>query len=284
MSIAILSSPRPFVGEFNRIQTNSIKSWLSLDSNIDIFLIDDEQSTCRSLLTDPYYSTISILPPLAFSPWGTPLIDGPINKLLSSKKYTHVCFVNTDIVLDNRFVDLISFLTRCPFTSYICMGQRHNIDISFTLTYESASDRPNPNPWILPRSLHPPTGMDYWIMPCSTSLVFPPFISGRPGMDSWLAWYHVSNRLPLIDATNFLQVLHQNHPYPAKQFQYYKDEADFNLSVAGGYSNMLSLRFASHRINSAGAVTRVGRIDRILRSRLLRAILIPALLLKRRLF
>jgi hypothetical protein len=284
MSIAILSSPRPFIGEFNRIQTNAIKSWMSLDSNIDIFLIDDEQSTCSSLLTASYYSAISIIHPLASSPWGTPLIDGPINQLLSSKKYSHVCFVNTDIILDNRFVDLISFLTRCSFTNYICMGQRHNIDVPFTLDYISATDRPMPNPWILPRSLHPPTGMDYWIMPCSSSLVFPPFISGRPGMDSWLAWYHVSNHLPLIDATNFLQVLHQNHPYPAKKFEYFKDETDYNLTVAGGYSNMLSLRFASHLINSSGDVIRVGLIDRFLRSRLLRAFIIPALLLKRKFF
>ena len=41
----------------------------------------------------------------------------------------------------------------------------------------------------------------------------PEFVIGRPGWDNWLLWYPLSERVPVVDASDAVVAVHQNHDY-----------------------------------------------------------------------
>ena len=41
----------------------------------------------------------------------------------------------------------------------------------------------------------------------------PPFAIGRTAYDNWLLWNTMDSGIPLVDATDYVTLLHQNHDY-----------------------------------------------------------------------
>ena len=61
--------------------------------------------------------------------------------------------------------------------------------------------------------MHAPSGIDYFVFNKDLWKSLPDFIIGRPGYDNWLIWKARRTFVPIIDATNSIQVIHQNHHY-----------------------------------------------------------------------
>ncbi|MCS7162616.1 MAG: hypothetical protein NZ958_04730 [Bacteroidia bacterium] len=54
----------------------------------------------------------------------------------------------------------------------------------------------------------------------------PPFVLGRCYWDSWLISYPILRGIPVIDATDYLQIFHPNHePYPIHLSKMYQTSA-----------------------------------------------------------
>ena len=60
---------------------------------------------------------------------------------------------------------------------------------------------------------HACTGIDYFVFSKTTFGKLPDFIIGRPGFDNWIIWNARSRFLPIVDATEIVQVFHQNHHF-----------------------------------------------------------------------
>ncbi|MBU0581299.1 MAG: hypothetical protein KKA19_08995, partial [Candidatus Margulisbacteria bacterium] len=95
--------------------------------------------------------------------------------------------------------------------------------------------------------LHGPSGIDYFIFPRGL-IKLPPFAVGRPGWDSWLLYKMKISGVPIIDATESITIIHQNHDYSHSKFGEKKrvagPEFQQNIKIAGGWSRMLTLREA----------------------------------------
>jgi hypothetical protein len=62
--------------------------------------------------------------------------------------------------------------------------------------------------------LRPAQWIDYFVFP--RGLLYqqvPPFAVGRPGYDNWLLWKVRSMGVPVVDATQVVLAIHQNHDY-----------------------------------------------------------------------
>ena len=60
----------------------------------------------------------------------------------------------------------------------------------------------------------PPQWIDYFVFP--RGLLYqqvPPFVVGRTRYDNWLLWKVRSMRVPVVDATQVVLAIHQNHDY-----------------------------------------------------------------------
>lgn len=83
-----------------------------------------------------------------------------------------------------------------------------------------------------------------------------PFAVGRPGWDAWLIYDMRSKRIPVIDATRAITIIHQNHDFLHSQYRIKNyisgPEYKKNIELAGGLKNMLTLRDANFIIDKNG--------------------------------
>jgi hypothetical protein len=71
-------------------------------------------------------------------------------------------------------------------------------------------------------------------------------------MDSWLIFKARSLKIPVIDTTEVVTILHQNHSYPRKKTTFYPIEKERNLKLAGGFSKMATARDADWILTKRG--------------------------------
>ena len=104
--------------------------------------------------------------------------------------------------------------------------------------------------------LHGCSGIDYFVFPRNLPHNLPAFAVGRPGWDNWLIYHIRSLRIPVIDATKVISVVHQNHDYSHHsegEYGVWKgQEAQYNLSLAGGYHYLYTLKDATHKLTKKG--------------------------------
>lgn len=241
--ITIFSNPRPFVGPFDVIQRNAIRSWQALCPECEIILFEDEEKT-----TGPAAEELRVqcLTPTACNEFGTPLLHGEFDIVYERAKYEILAQINTDIILTRSFFDGIKRLSALMADrSFFMIGRRWDFDVAGPIDYSSPAWEPAIVKGVHHRGrLHGLSGIDYWVFPRRFRFDPPPFVVGRPGMDSWLVYRSRSLGVPVVDATESIMIIHQNHDYPSKREYFYEVEKERNLRLGGGHVNMMSLRDA----------------------------------------
>jgi hypothetical protein len=116
--------------------------------------------------------------------------------------------------------------------------------------------------------LHAPSGSDYFVFPRLLFEEMPDLAVGRAGWDNWMLFETRRRRWPLVDATERITAIHQEHDYrhlPGGQPHYRMPESDENLRLAGGRRAILTLLDADWELGQGGPVRRrwtVGRLAR----------------------
>ena len=97
---------------------------------------------------------------------------------------------------------------------FVLVGQRCNFDLTEHLNFE------DPNWSTLLKSkadkhgtIYSPKGLDYFVFPKCQWSDLPPFLVGRVYWDDWLAYNTIASGISLIDATQAITAIHQNHDY-----------------------------------------------------------------------
>lgn len=249
--ITIFTNPRPFQGPFDIIQRNAIKSWLKLSPKYEVILFEDEKGTTSKIANE---FGIKCITDVAHGEFGTPLLSDVFNKIRKIASNGIIAQVNTDIILMGDFAKTVrrvkEYMKEKPF---LMVGRRWDLDIKGPLNFNEAN-------WgeklrqraIKEGKLHGFSGMDYWVFPRNFQINPPSFVVGRPGMDSWLIFKARSLKIPVIDATEVITIVHQNHNYPKKKQSFFGIEKKRNLKLAGGFSKMATLRDADWILTPKG--------------------------------
>lgn len=249
--VTIFSNPRPFVGPFDTIQKNAIGSWLSLCKDCEIILFEDEEGTTSKVARELGVECVS---DVACDEFGTPLLSDVFKKVRERAKNDIIAQVNADIILTEDFFNAIKKVKEIlPGKKFFMSGRRWDFDVKDPINFSN----PDWQKQLIGEAkesgrLHGPSGMDYWVFPRSFNINPPPFIVGRPGMDSWLIYNIRSMGVPVIDATAAVNIVHQNHNYPGKKKDFFKLERERNLKLAGGFSKMCTLRDADWQLTAEG--------------------------------
>ena len=85
-------------------------------------------------------------------------------------------------------------------------------------------------------------GLDYFVFPRGLYARVPPFAVGRPGWDNWMVYWARSSGIAVIDATQAVTAVHQEHTYvhhpqgrvKGRDGVYKGPEAQRNIELAGG--------------------------------------------------
>ena len=253
--LAFFTAPKPFVDpHIQIIQRNAIRSWKALGDNIEVWLVGDEIGVAEAA----HELGTGFIPEVLRNPEGTPRIDSIFNLVREKSDAEVLCYVNADILL---FPDILKTLDiiQSRFNRYLVIGRRWD-----TLVTEALEITPG---WgvefqagtIASAKLHRAAGSDYFMFPRGEFTDIPPFAVGRAGWDNWMIYKARWEGMALIDATNAIQVIHQNHDFshlPNGKIHRLQPESAENMRLAGGRYAMFTIYDTNYQVND-GEIHRI---------------------------
>ncbi|QMS89769.1 hypothetical protein HUN01_20075 [Nostoc edaphicum CCNP1411] len=233
--ITIFTVPKAFKGHIGIIQENAIKSWKLLSPQPQILLFGNDEGIHE---TSQKLDVIHI-PNIQLNEYGTPLLDGIFQKAHELAKGSILSYVNTDIILLNDFLVAVKQLQTSSFHHFIMIGQRTDVNITELLNFDLPDWDTDLCHFALKQgALASIVCMDYFVFPKPLYAEIPSFAVGRGHWDHWMVYYARKLGMPVVDATDVVTAIHQNHNYThlsgGRGVAYVKgDEAKQNAKLAG---------------------------------------------------
>jgi hypothetical protein len=242
--ITLFSIPKPFTGHTGIIQRNALRSWRVL-SDTEIILFGNEEGVAEAATQ----FECRHVPDVTVSEYGTPYLDEVFKKAQEMASGKYLCYVNSDIILYDEIAKAINSV---PFKEFLMTGQRWDIEVTAPVYANYAS-------FLLYVARHHSVqdfpGMDYFVFPKGMITEMPAFIVGRRGWDNWLVYHIRSRGIAVIDATDTIHAVHQNHDYThikKNEGERWENcpESEYNLNlVKNQITHLWELGDATHYIS-----------------------------------
>jgi hypothetical protein len=249
--LTLFSIPKAFQGHTGIIQRNAIKSWTLMRPQPEIILFGDDEGTAEVAKS----FGVRHVPQVVRNEYGTPLLNDLFEQAQQAAAHDVLCYANADVILMGDFFRAVNQIVRWK-TCFLLVGQRWDINVRESLDFFAGWENDLKARLGSQGVLHPSTGMDYFVFPRGMWGDIPPFAIGRTAWDNWLVYRARARRVPVVDATDALTVVHQAHDYshvPAKAGDVLEGpEAKRNLNLAGGWKHIFTLNDATHVLGVGG--------------------------------
>ncbi|MGB2896971.1 MAG: hypothetical protein WBB65_12495 [Anaerolineales bacterium] len=249
--LTIFSAPKPFSDpHIARIQRNAITSWLKLGEEVEILLIGDEPGLAEVGVE----FGVKVLRDVERNEEGTPLISSIFKLASSESRHPFLCYTNADILLFEDLIDAVQQFS-FRFNDFLILGQRWDLDLERELAFGEGWQRRLMEEVHSRGRRHPPTGSDYFIFRKELFQDIPDFALGRAGWDNWMIYAGRRAGFPIVDASEAITVVHQNHDYqhlPGGQPHYQLPESRENVKMAGGAETVFTIRDATWKFDMNG--------------------------------
>lgn len=206
--ISLLTSFKPFSGNAAALQLNALDNWRRLGTDVEIIVYGQgagvqEQSRRFGALH---------VPDIRGNTRGIPDFAAIAEHAARHARFDRQVYLNGDILLPPDFVDRLEPVV---FDRYLVVGQRIDLarDASFDFTAQHWNAELQRCQEVNSITLHNPAAQDYFIFPRGLWQDLPSLIIGRGGYDNALLAYCLRRRIPVVDATWALHVVHQWHDY-----------------------------------------------------------------------
>jgi hypothetical protein len=208
--LTFLTSPKPFRGHIGVIQRNAIESWKLVHPQAEVILFGDEEGAgeaAREL-------GVRHAPRVKRNAFGTPYLASILDEARELTSNALLCYINCDILLLADFRAALERLVGLN-SNFLMAGQRWDTEVTEPLDFS----RPDWQAVFRQRALtanrqRAPRWIDYFVF--SRDLYAqktPPLVIGRAGFDNWMMWYARSAGAHVIDASQVVVAIHQNHDY-----------------------------------------------------------------------
>jgi hypothetical protein len=248
--LTIFTTAKPFQGHAAVIQAKAIQSWTLLRPECEIILFDDAEGTAE--VADKF--GIRHIAEVERNKYGTPLVSSIFKIAQDIASYPLMCYVNADIILMSDFLQAIRGIQK---QSFLLVGQRWDLDLKESWDFSKSDWEARLRTYVTESgTLHGPSGIDYFVFPRGIYRDIPPFAIGRPAWDNWMIYRARSMKVPVIDATKTVMVIHQSHDYshiPVGQSEgKWGPETKRNREIIGGSQYVFTLDHASLLLTPQG--------------------------------
>ena len=245
--VTIITAPKPFTNtHIATIQRNAIQSWKCLGPEVEVIVMGEEVGLAEAAAQ----LGVKHLPNAARNANGTPLINSMLHLAHEASSSPLLAIVNADIILMPDFVSSARAVAR-QTSQFLAVGQRWDLEVRERLDFSPGwPDRLRVRT-AREGKLHRASGSDYFIFPRDCFMDMPAFAIGRAGWDNWMIYAGRTHGWPVIDASQDIQIIHQNHNYahlPGGQPHYRLPETFENIRLAGGKRAIFELPDTSHRL------------------------------------
>ncbi len=237
--LTIFSPPKPFSGHIDVIQRNAIQSWLQLGKDVEVLLVGDEDGM-RDVASE--YGVRQIQD-VERNELGTPLVSSIFRLAREHAHNSILCYVNADIILLDDFVDVVREV-KLNFSKFLIIGQRWDLAIKERMDFGEDWQQHVREDLETKGRLHPPAGSDFFVYRRGTFENMPSFALGRAGWDNWMIFAGRARKIPVVDVTQRVTIIHQDHDYahlPGGQPHYHLPESDENVRLSGGQETIFTL-------------------------------------------
>ncbi len=251
--ITFFSTPKPFEGHIEVIQRNAILSWRRAYPEAEIILIGDDlgaAEVCREL-------GLVHVPEVRRNRFGTKYLAGVYDRAQEMARHDLLCHVNCDIVLMKDFRMAVERVSQAQ-EQFLMAGRRWDVEVREALDFDRAdwekrlrevarkTGRQRPAQWV-----------DYFVF--SKGLYrgkIPEFLIGRPGWDNWLLWFARASGVAIVDASEAVWAVHQNHDYSyhpdGEKGVWEGEEAQENYRLLEGNRKFNTLENAEYQLGPGG--------------------------------
>lgn len=205
--ITIFSIPKAFNDHANIIQRNAIQSWLKLGDDVEVILFGKDNGVQE--IAQEFQ--IKSFRDIECNEFGTPLLNSVFATVQKISKFSTYCYVNSDIIFPP---DSLKSIKQILNNKYLLVGQRWDTQVDREIDFHSDDWFKRFKQEYIPKGkIHPPAGSDYFIYPKGLFDHLPAFAVGRPYWDNWMFYHAKKKKIPIIDMTKDMLVIHQNHDY-----------------------------------------------------------------------
>ena len=250
-SLTIITSVKPFVDpHIITLQRNAFQSWKALGPDVDIVVVGEEiglGQVCQEM-------NLRRAPAIRRSPGGTPLVSSIYQLGRQASDSPILAYVNADIILLPDFLEGAR-KAAAAYKKFLVVGQRWDLEVTELLDFSSGYAN-----WLM-QSLqvkgvrHHRTGSDYFIFPRDCFTDMPDLTVGRSYWDNWMIYAARRSHWPTIDASESIQIIHQNHDYshlPQGQSHHRHPETFENIRLGGGTRTAFLLDDANQKLTPTG--------------------------------
>jgi len=243
--LTLFTAPKPFTDpHIDIIQRNAIRNWQALGDAVDVVVIGDEPGiadTCTEL-------GVRHLPDVRCNEMGTPLISSIFDLARGASDSPFLMYSNADILILPEVIDVVQLIAQ-EKKRFLVVGQRWDMDIDESLKFTKGWAEQLRARVRSEGELHGQTGSDYFIYPRACFTRIPNFAVGRAGWDNWMIFHARWRHFPVVDATQAITIVHQDHDYthlPGGIKHFYQPETADNVQKAGGRRSIFRLTDATH--------------------------------------
>ncbi len=158
-----------------------------------------------------------------------------------------MAYLNADVMLMDDFLPSIDRVAEA-FDDYLIVGQRWDLEVETELDFDAVGQQALMQRVRSQARRHPPAGSDYFVFPHRRLGDLPQFALGRAGWDNWMIYAARRAGWPVVDASEAITVIHQDHDYghlPGAQPHYRLPESRDNVRLGGGLETVFTLRDAT---------------------------------------
>jgi len=260
--LTIFAVPKPFEGHIGCIQRNAVRSWRQLGAQVQILLFGDESGT-REMAQEVGAVHVSHI---RCNEHGTPLLDSVFADAHRHSTASCLAYVNADIVLIDDVWSTLEIVRQSGLQRFLLTGKRIDLDVTEPICMESAAWQQQLKEDAVGRGYPASRACkDYFLFPRSVFESIPAFAVGRGNWDNWMLHDAKLRKIPVIDVTESLTAVHQNHAYShskgSRVVAYVTGvEARKNERLAGG-QNIVSGSTPTHEVRG-GQIKRLSWLAR----------------------
>jgi hypothetical protein len=218
--LTIFATPKKFEGHIGIIQRNAIASWTRMQPKPEVILFGTEPGTSENAEEFGLRHVARV----KCNDWGTPLVSDLFAQAEALGSGAVLCYVNADILLFDDFAQAVSRVTAWS-RSFLMVGRRTDMEVKDAIEFQ----RDDWAAQVRGRARHEgklqiARSIDYFAVSRGLYPAMPPLAIGRFWWDNWLLWKARSLGAKVVDASNAVLVVHQNHDYSHTSYGPSKEE------------------------------------------------------------
>lgn len=251
--LTIFSAPKAFQGHIGIIQENAIRSWLCLRPKPKVILFGSEEGTAEVARR----LNVQVVSAVETNSYGTPLLSNMFAQADDLAAGDVMAFVSADIVLTQGSLEAARIAMQWS-PRFLLVAQRHDVEVRKLMEFGPGWEQRWAAEAVARGKLHSDGAIDWFVYPRGQYREIPPFAIGRTSYDNWLLWKTVDSEIPLIDASSYVTLIHQDHDYShAKAVDVWNGaEAVENRKWIRHWTNYYTITHATWMLGTDGTVAR----------------------------